>query len=59
MYQDIKCAIKSCSTNLFVFDEIQYMPMGMLDILIPILENHDVSIDSRYILMINLLFFDH
>lgn len=44
----IKSAISLCGTNLFVFDELQYIPMGVLDILIPILENNVVSIDSRY-----------
>ncbi|XP_060864665.1 torsin-1A-like [Metopolophium dirhodum] len=47
LYSDVKSAIKSCDTNLFVFDEIHYIPMGILDILIPILENNDVSVDSR------------
>ncbi|XP_022163448.1 torsin-1A-like [Myzus persicae] len=47
LYSNVKSAIKSCDTNLFVFDEIHYIPMGILDILIPILENNDVSIDSR------------
>lgn len=48
MRKYIVSAIKSCDTNLFVFDELHYMPNGMLDILIPILENHDTSVDSRY-----------
>lgn len=43
----MKSAIKSCGTNLFVFDEMHYIPMGILDILIPILENNDISVDSR------------
>ncbi|KAL5241408.1 hypothetical protein ACI65C_008818 [Semiaphis heraclei] len=47
LYIDMKSAIKSCDTNLFVFDEIHYIPVGILDVLIPILENNDVSIDSR------------
>ncbi|VVC33604.1 Hypothetical protein CINCED_3A022350 [Cinara cedri] len=47
LYNHIKLVIKSCKTNIFVFDELQYIPIGLLDILIPILENHDLSIDSR------------
>jgi len=47
LYYDVKSAIKSCGTNVFVFDEIHYIPMGILDILIPILENNDMSVDSR------------
>jgi len=56
MRKNIISAIKSCDTNLFVFDELHYMPNGMLDILIPILENHDASVDSRnsiFILLTN------
>lgn len=47
LYNHIKMIIKSCGTNIFVFDELHYMPIGFLDVLIPILENHDASIDSR------------
>lgn len=47
LYYDVKSTIKSCDTNVFVFDETHYIPMGILDILIPILENNDVSVDSR------------
>ncbi|XP_025207141.1 torsin-1A [Melanaphis sacchari] len=47
LYHDVKSAIKSCGTNVFVFDEVHFIPMGILDILIPILENNDASIDSR------------
>ncbi|XP_022173538.1 torsin-1A-like isoform X2 [Myzus persicae] len=47
LHSTVKSAIKSCDTNLFVFDEVHYMPMGILNILTPILENNDVSIDSR------------
>ncbi|XP_060866091.1 torsin-1A-like [Metopolophium dirhodum] len=47
LHSDVISAIKSCDTNVFVFDEVHYIPMGILDILAPILENNDVSIDSR------------
>lgn len=48
LYKNIKSAINKCDVNLFVFDELQDVPEGILDVLIPILENHDRSIDSRY-----------
>lgn len=48
VYSKVYSAIKACETNIFVFDELQYIPSRMLDTLIPILENHDMSIDSRY-----------
>ncbi|CAI6366835.1 unnamed protein product [Macrosiphum euphorbiae] len=54
LYSDVTSAIQSCDTNLFVFDEIHYIPMGILDILGPILENNDVSLDSRYSIFIFL-----
>lgn len=48
LHKKIKSIINKCDSNLFVFDELQDVPEGILDVLIPILENHDRSIDSRY-----------
>lgn len=53
LYNKVKSAILSCDTNLFVFDELHEIPMGLLDVLIPILENHDISVDSRYLYLIS------
>lgn len=49
LHKKIKSTINKCDSNLFVFDELQDVPEGILDVLIPILENNDRSIDSRYI----------
>ncbi|XP_050434280.1 torsin-1A isoform X2 [Adelges cooleyi] len=47
-------AIKTCRTNLFVFDEITSVPRGILDVLIPILENNISALDSRHSIFIFL-----